>query len=384
MTSVLLTVGSLDSRDGGPSRSVAALGRALNAEGHRANVVTCGAPASAAAAPTVRVVSYGAFGGRALRAVHSAPFRAALMEQAEAHKAELVHDNGVWLQTNHASARAARDLSLPLVVSPRGMLEPWSLRHRAWKKRIAWPVFQRNDLRGASLLHATSDLEAASLRALGLGVPIAVVPNGVDLPATRPRETKIDTAERIVLFLSRIHPKKGLLDLVAAWAALRPSGWRVIVAGPDEDGHAARVAGAAAAAGVGGAFSFVGEVGPDAAAELWQRASLFVLPSHSENFGIAVAESLARAVPVVTTTATPWAALSEWQCGWCVEPEPAALADALREALALSDEQRQAMGERGRAEVQARFAWPSVARQMAEVYRWVLDGGSPPSSVMLP
>ena len=163
-----------------------------------------------------------------------------LRRRCEHGRAMLIHDNGLWLPTNHSAAVIAGKFGVPLVVSTRGMLEPWALKHRAWKKQIAWWLYQRNDLRTARVLHATAPHEAESLRRLGLRQPIAVIPNGVDLPPFLHR-SQVPASPHVALFLGRIHPVKGLLELVDAWRIVRPSGWTMIIAGPDEGGHRAVV-----------------------------------------------------------------------------------------------------------------------------------------------
>jgi glycosyltransferase involved in cell wall biosynthesis len=262
------------------------------------------------------------------------------------------------------------------------MLMPWSIRTKAWRKRLAWRIYQRRDVLAARVLHATSPDEARGLRQLGLGRPIAVIPNGVSLPPAveaRPRAG----GPRTVLFLSRIIRNKGLLDLVAAWASLRPAGWRVVVAGPDEQGHRADVEAAVRDAGLSEVVEFVGPVEGDAKWELLRRADLFVLPTRGENFGLVIAEALGCGVPVVTTKGAPWEDLVTHRCGWWVDLGVEPLAAALREALALEDEERSEMGDRGRELVEGRFSWPGVAERMASVYRWVLSGGPPPDCVMI-
>ncbi|NLB18358.1 MAG: glycosyltransferase, partial [Syntrophomonadaceae bacterium] len=138
---------------------------------------------------------------------------AALINEA---KPDLVHLHGLWMPVNHLAVRAARNRKIPYIIAPRGMLEPWSLQQRWLKKRLALWLYQRRDLRGAVALHATAESEAAQLRRLGYRQRIIISPNGVNLPEAMPPRSKRADGRRVILFLSRIHPKKGLLELVEA------------------------------------------------------------------------------------------------------------------------------------------------------------------------
>lgn len=381
-----MTVPSLVPEGGGPSRTVPALAEALARAGCRVDLVSVdlGRGFGAPILPSPEWVRTELVAPRlsvGLRAIWTPAFRRAVEDRLEGKGNEILHDNGIWLPTNHAAVRAAAARRVPVVVSTRGTLMPWSIRIKAWKKRPAWRVYQKKDAMAASVLHATSEDEAQGLRKIGLTRPIAVIPNGVWLPPrveARPRTG----GPKTVLFLSRIIRNKGLLDLVAAWAALRPAGWRVIVAGPDEHGHRAEVEAAVRGAGLAEVMEFVGPVEGDAKWELLRRADLFVLPTHGENFGLVVAEALGCGVPVITTQGAPWADLVTHRCGWWVDLGVEPLAEALREALAIQDEERFAMGDRGRDLVERRFSWPGVAERMASVYRWILVGGTPPDCVV--
>lgn len=309
----------------------------------------------------------------------SARVRAAVAEGTP----DVVHDHGVWLPFNHAVAYAAAVQGAPRVLSTRGMLEPWALQHGWLKKRLAWIAFQRRDAAGAVVLHATADSEADHLTALGLGRPVAVIPNGVAVPSESVAEVREPDRTRRALFLSRVHPKKGLPLLLDAWAQFPPAGWELVVAGPDEGDHRAALEAQADRLGV--PVRFAGPVADADKWDLYRSADLFVLPTYSENFGVVVAEALAAGIPALTTTGTPWALLQEHACGWCVEPAVRPLRDALAAATALPDAARAAMGARGRALVASRFGWPFIARDMADVYAWILGHrSSPPACVRLP
>ncbi len=290
----------------------------------------------------------------------------------------VVHDHGLWLASNRASAAAATRGGLPRVVSTRGMLEPWARRHHRWRKSAAWHGFQRRHLQRASVLHATADAEADALREIGLSSPIAVIPNGVALPdATAPHSG----GRRRTLFLSRVHPKKGLPLLLDAWAEVKPEGWELVIAGPDEGGHRAELETQVTRLGLDG-VEFSGAVPDDEKWALYRSADLFVLPTYSENFGVVVAEALASGLPVLTTTGAPWAEVESHGCGWWVEPTPRPVRDALSDAVSRTDAERRAMGLRGRSLVASRYDWDAIAAQMLEVYEWALGRRPTPPSTL--
>ena len=289
---------------------------------------------------------------------------------------DLLHDNGIWLPHNHHLAVLAEKRGIPRVVSIRGMLEPWAFRHKHAKKKVAWWLYQRRDLRRAQCHITTGEAEAGNVRRLELGVPIATIPNGVDVPEDRPpwieTESMICGRARTALFLGRIYPIKGLPMLVEAWSRVRPVGWRLRIAGPDEAGHQKQVEKAVADAGLNDVISFLGPVDPELKSDLFWDADLFVLPTYSENFGMAIAEALAHGLPVLTTTGAPWPMLQETGCGWWVEPTVDALAEGLRDATNSAPEMLQQMGEKGCSLVSQQFSWNRIASLMCSTYEQIL------------
>ena len=217
---VVHTIARLAQSEGGPARSVAALCRSLSKESVGVEIVT-GDVEFDARVP-VRASGVARRWGR-VQPLRGA-FERLLEERIGATRAGAVHDHGIWLDSNRTAARVADRRSVARIVSPRGMLSEWSLAHRGWRKRIAWRAYQRRDLETADALHATSDLEAEEIRAAGIGVPIAILPNGVELPPEAERDPAPPDRIRRFLFLSRIHPQKGLEALVEAWRAARPAG----------------------------------------------------------------------------------------------------------------------------------------------------------------
>jgi glycosyltransferase involved in cell wall biosynthesis len=239
------------------------------------------------------------------------------------------------------------------------------------KKQLALWLYQGWVLRSAAMYMVTSKPECHNVRRLGLNQPVAIVPNGVDVPAHLEARRSADV--RTLLFLSRLHPGKGLLDLVEAWAAVRQPGWRIVIAGGGEGGHQAEVERLIHQKGLASDFTWAGFVNGEAKRACFAQADVFVLPTHSENFGIAIAEALAHGLPVITTTGAPWPGLLTHRCGWWVEPGVPGIASALTQALACSPEELNAMGQRGRQWVAERFAWANIGADAALAGAWLLD-----------
>lgn len=427
---ILYTIADLQPESGGPSRSVSSLASAVAQQGPDVELLALeyGPSHALPLIPPypVRTTLVPCRGNLAQRIKWTRAFASALQQhcaaasevtgglQRNATAADLsrrsgtkagfsnfiIHDTGLWLRTNHAVAAVTRKFQLLRVVSPRGMLTQWALQHRSWKKRLAWHLYQQRDLRLAQVLHATSAAEISDFRAAGLSQPIALIPNGVWLPPPAQNEESSRQEMEIgcqrseiktILFLGRIHPIKGLTNLAAAWALVRnrfvhpplalpssinypPSSirWRLVLAGDGEPAHLADLQAEIRRLGVEQDFEFVGPVAGEAKWDLYRSANVCVLPSHSENFGLVVAEALACGVPVIASRATPWENLITHRCGWWVDNHPEVLANALLDAMNRTDEERQEMGQRGRELVEENYTWSAAAKKMITVYAWLL------------
>lgn len=345
---------------GGPAYSVPALGIALAERGAAVGLWAADGTADSVAVPMTAEGRLTLLDGDLRQAM------------ARFGAIDVIHDNGIWFPYNHAMARIADKRRIPRIVSLRGMLEPWALEQSRLKKRIAWFLYQKRDLHRADLLHATAPVEEVNARALGLQGPYCVIANGIALPAPLARSATHEGRRRTALFVSRLHPGKGLRLLVEAWAKLRPAGWRLVIAGPNEDNHAAEIASDIARLSLGNEVSLRGAVYGDDKTALYASADLFVLPTFSENFGIAVAEALAYGIPVLTTKGAPWESLETHRCGWWVEPNEPGILQGLRTAIECSDETRHEMGQRGAAMVAARFNWDDIAMQFIQNYEKLL------------
>jgi len=403
---------------------------------------------------------------------------------------ELIHVHALWGMSSHRAVVFAKKNKVPYVFSAHGMLAPWALRHKWLKKRIAWWLYQKRDLAGAAMFHATAECEVKWLRDLGFKQPCVVAPLGSDLPELMNAEAQRRRDVKTVLFVGRIYPVKGLMNLVRAWARVRSSKvlkcesskvgrsedgggsskilkcesakvgrsedrgrrtedgiesssfilhpssfppWRLVIAGPDQAGHKAELVAEAVRLGLTVAdvttneltnsrtnalppdIVFTGPVYGEEKDSLYRLADLFVLPSFTENFGVVVTDALAFGVPVITTKGTPWQELlgspasskvltcesakverktvasddsvtqqehfrtlelsnfRTSRCGWWVEIGAEPLAEALGEAMGLTDAERRQMGMNGRRLVESKYTWPAVAAELKRAYERVLS-----------
>ena len=210
------------------------------------------------------------------------------------------------------------------------------------------------------------------MRAKSLAQPVIVAPNGVDFPEEMPPKTSGET--RTAIFLSRLHPGKGLLTLAEAWARIRPQGWRMKIVGPDSYGHRAEVVAKLRELGIRDQWEFVDMLNDVEKWSAYRAADLLVHPSVSENFGITIVEGLAAELPVIATKGTPWQELETYNCGWWIDIGVEPLVGALKEAMSHSDEERGAMGARGRKLVEEKYTWPAVVKAMVKGYEEILNG----------
>lgn len=365
---------------GGPPRSVAALVRALaSVDGAEVGVAFGGmAPAELHELIGLDVRPFPCPIGHLAGGFLAPGFRRGLYGVINSFTPKLLHSHGIWRAENHWMARAARSANIVHVVQPRGMLSSWALAQKSARKRIAWWAYQGNDLRRADGIVATSVDECVDFRRTGLLAPVAVIPNGVELPSESALP-RAPATPRTALFLSRLHRGKGLLELINAWARIRPVGWRLQVAGPDVDGLWQEAAALCKQSGLTD-VEYFGEVDARAASALYRKANLFVLPTRSENFGMVIAEALAHGLPVLTTRGAPWQELIRYDCGWWIDFGEDALEQSLREATGLSSERLSEMGRNGRR-LAERYTWQATAEKTLVFYRWLLEGGTRPAFV---
>ncbi len=379
---IAFTIASIAQKYGGTSRVVSNLSDALIKTGIKVSIITACDSEDKKILPTSNNVNltYIYKNLKLLNFLKHYSFEKTLTRSMATYNKNIVHDNGVWLPFNHLVANTCRKYSFKRIVSPHGMLEPWAMNYKRYKKGIGWFIFQKNDLQLASAFHATSQEEAENIRKIGFKQAIAVIPNGVLVPDKIVNEKKAqEKYQRKALFLSRIHPKKGLHNLLDAWETLKPNEWRLLIVGPEEAGYRAEIEGKIKAKGLESFIELRGEVNDLEKWDLYKSSALFVLPSFSENFGIVVAEALAAGVPVITTRGTPWSDLQKYDCGWWVDIGVEPLVKALREAINMEPARLCEMGDRGAKLIESKYLWPQIGKQMLEFYEWLLGIGPKPS-----
>ncbi|HUZ06275.1 MAG TPA: glycosyltransferase [Candidatus Paceibacterota bacterium] len=346
------------------------------------------------------------------------------LEALNAFAPDICHTHGLWLYPGIAANHYSRKNNRPYLISPHGMLDQWAMKNSRWKKQIAWRLFEREHLRGARCLRALCVPEANAIRQLQLKNDIAVIPNGIDLPEMEnaeslkfenlkfekqkvengnpPWENFVEPGRKALLYLGRIHPKKGLANLLKAWVAKQKAEsrkqkaeeWFLAVAGWDQGGHEAELKRICAELRVPFAdirdnpsssifhlpspIIFLGPQFNEAKAACYRHCDAFVLPSFSEGLPMVVLEAWAYSKPVIMT---PECNLPEgFQSGAALKAEATgtSLAAGLNELQRMTDAERMAMGSRGHDLVLERFTWPRVAQQLQSVQEWILGGGAKP------
>lgn len=370
-------IAGLDAQDGGPSFTLPELWKHLGATGVEVRALTTRDPRR----PPPE--TNGGFHLQTFPRGFPAPLRRAAgfaaALRAEGGAADVIHNHGCWLAPNWAAGGIARRLNKPLVISPLGHLDAWSLARHPWRKRVLRALAEERNWRAAKAWIAKSESEAAAIRARRLPGLVRVIPNGVD-PAHY--ATPFDAApllerhpalrdRRVLLFLSRLHPKKGLAILLAAWRSLaaRFPDWTLLVVGDLDSEYARETMSGARDLTAARRVVFAGKLEGRMKDAAFGAARLFILPSVSENFGQAVLEALASGLPCIVSRACPWGEIETRECGWWVLPEATALRRALEGAMSAPPKSLATMGARGRAWALNEFGWPGIARRLADLYR---------------
>lgn len=373
---ILHTLAAIDHEASGPSYSVTRLCESLIDAGVDSRLAVLDWMPGNASPPYVTRFPLG-WGPRRLGC--SPAMARWLRAQVEGGTAEVLHSHGLWMMPNVYPGRIRALGEVRLVVSPRGTLSAWAMNHHRWRKRAMWHLGQRATLARADAFHAAAEPEYGDIRRLGFRQPVAVIPNGIDVPPLQPKPL---AGRRRLLYIGRVHVKKGVDLLLRAWRAVqdRFPDWEVVVAGPDDGGYLAQYRQLAAELGVQ-RVSFPGPVYGAEKLALYRSAQLYVLPTRSDNYAMTVAESLAAGTPAIVTKGAPWSGLAEHDAGWWIDVGVDSLVACLELALALPVERLAQMGRNGRAWMEREFSWRAIGERMAQIYRWLLGQGERPACV---
>lgn len=313
----------------------------------------------------------------------SAELHSFMQEHCGRGKVDVLHQHGIWSLLSHSVGTVQKRWETPTIVATHGMLGPVALRHGRLRKKLFGLMIERPNFVNCRCLHALSVNEARSMRAWGLANPIAVVPNGIDAgrycklpdPAAFADRLAKARGRRIVLYLSRLHPLKGVGLLIESWGrlgAIRGDDWLLVIAGGGIKRFERRLREFVEEIRLGESVMLTGPLYGKRKLEALSAADAFVLPSHSEGFPVAVLEAMACGLPVVVTERCNIADVGEHGAGWVVRANVESLEQVMGRCLSLSEEERKRIGKKGLELVRRKYTWDLLAERMNEVYEWML------------
>lgn len=389
---VLTFITSISLKGGGPSRSVLMLVKGLAELGVDITLMTYWSD---------DMNTHALDGTSAKLKVLRPDFSRSQMEEyIISEKFDVIQLQSMWDLRYHIVAKTARKHRIPYIITPRGMLEPWCLSQKKWKKKLAMALYQMKDIKRSACVFTTAEMEALHVRDLGVDVPMVVLPNGIETDSYPCRISK-DKVKKQILFLSRIHIKKGIELLIDAFDRIIKKNadmddWTVAIVGNGEEEYIRELKRKVEGLNLRDKVKILAPVFGDAKVKLYQESSIFCLPSYSENFGMVIAEAMSCGVPCITTNGTPWQLLNgevstmganldilgkNRKTGWCIDLNVDNLEKVLLEAMTMKTEALYEMGQKGNLLVQENFNYKSVARKVMQLYSWLLDGGQTPAFV---
>lgn len=285
---------------------------------------------------------------------------------------DIYHTNGMWMHCNHETCTIAREKGKPYVITPHGMLYPQALARSAWKKKLLLNLGGVDkDLRHATCIHATCDVEMKHYRALGYTNPVAIIPNPMPIPSFID-DIKSEKSIKRIGYLGRIHPYKNTEALINAWITLgdEVKDAQLIIMGRGDNEYEAKMHQLVARHNLTN-VEFAGFVNGREKFERLASLTALCVPSITENFGMTVTEALSVGTPVIASLGTPWQELNTKHCGWWVDNDVETLADTISQALSLPQDEIEKMGNNGKRLVNEKYRDTQIATMMHDLYKWI-------------
>lgn len=378
---ICIFTSSIDKNNGGPSRSVPILAKGLSIVSIDTTLFTCISP---------KMNTHLLDGSDViLKVVSSNISYDELEKEVLSGNYDLIHCQNLWDPLYCKMAKIAREHKIPYMMTPRGCLEPWAYQGQGFiknlKKKIAMLLYQKRDLQKAACILATSQMEADNIRTIGIKSPIAIIPNGIDVSEYKCRTIDFKPyVKKQILFLSRIHQKKGIEFLINAWVLLKKKypDWSVVIAGNGEESYINQLNTIISDNGLEDCITIVPPVFGEAKHKLYCESSLFVLPTYSENFGMVIAEAMSCGVPCITTNGTPWQELNEKRLGWCIDLSHENLLQTISSAIDLGQDILFDMGQRCSQHIYNTYQFTEVALKNKYVYEWLVNGSTKPNYIV--
>ena len=283
---------------------------------------------------------------------------------------DLVHLHGLWQTIPFLGYFFSKIKKIKYVLSPHGMLMPYAVKQKRFKKKLALLLFQRKIIKDAKTVITASSLETLAIRNFNSNIPTECIPHGIKAPK---RITKNNISKnKIALFLGRIHPTKGIKELLEIWCKLNPPNWGLIISGTCDDEHYFAKLKKIAAGNKKNVF-FHGPAFGREKEKLFKRADLFILPTKTENFGITILEAMTYKVPVITTKNAPWKIIKDNSIGWWIPDSENELKNAILEATSMNINTLRKMGKDANDLIKERYSWEEISLKYLELYKNLIN-----------
>lgn len=372
---------SIDMEDGGPSRSVPILAKGLSSIGVDTVLMSC------FSSNMNKHLIEGT--NVALKVIPTNITYNDLEDEILSGNYDLIHCQNLWDPIYNKIAKIARKYDIPYMMTPRGCLEPWAYQGQGFikniKKKLAMMLYQKRDLQKSVCILATANMEADNIRRLGIKTPIAIVPNGIDVSEYKCRSVDFKASvKKQLMFLSRIHQKKGIEFLINAWEQLHTKypDWNIIIAGNGEESYIKQLKDMILLKKLQNCVQIIPPVFGESKRRLYYESSLFILPTYSENFGMVIAEAMSCGVPCITTNGTPWQELNDKNLGWCIELNQKNLISTISKAIDLGVDTLFDIGQSCSKHIYDTYQYTEVAAKNKAVYDWIVNGSSKPDFVV--